>query len=1065
MRKLALILSLIMCVGLEAVFAQTRSISGTVTGKDDGEPIPGVSVAVKGTTVGTVTRMDGKYELAVPVDATTLVFSFVGMKTQEVEVTGKTSINIVLEAESIGMDEVMVVAYGTAKKSSFTGSAATIKSETLEKRVVSNISNALSGQVAGVQVTSASGAPGTTSTIRVRGIGSMSASNAPLYIVDGVPYDGDIVSINPNDIASMTVLKDASANAIYGARGANGVILVTTKSGQTASAKITVDAKWGTNKRAVPNYDIVKSPAEYYETMYKALYNSQAYNGASAADSYAYADKNLLDVTNGGLGYLVYTVPDNQKLIGTNFKLNPNASLGYSDGEFYYKPDDWYEEIFGKGNLRQEYNTTVSGRSDKIDYYTGVGYLDDSGIIENSSYSRYSGRAKVDYQAKKWLKVGTNLNYTQATSHTPDYQTSWGSSGNLFYLVNMIAPIYPMYVRGTDGAILTNSSTEGKVYDNGANSTNFQRAFMSIAKPAAGIENDRYTDNIGTFTGKWYANITPVQGLTLTATIAANDQNERISKLYSRWGSSNETTDGSVYVRHLRTLGVNNQYLANYTINIGQSHFEVLAGYEQYKLKIQSLTGSNDHLYDPFVGELGNAGGTSNKTVTSYTHNYMTEGFLSRIQYDFDGKYFLSGSYRHDASSRFAPDNRWGDFGSVGAAWLISKEGFFSDLAWLDVLKLKVSWGMQGNDDIGNYYAYQDQYTVTYSEGTGEYAKTLSYKGNKDITWETSYAFNTGADFELFQGRLNGSFEFFRRKTVDLLYNQPVPLSSGISTGYVPTNIGSVLNKGIELSLDGVLLRGNNYSWTANFNLTHYKNEITDLASGVKESGIKSSSYIYKIGGSLFQSYLRKYAGVDFETGQALYYVDPDNGDYSTTTNYTAAQLADCGSTLAKVYGGFGTGLTFHGFDVSLQFAYQLGGKIYDGTYQALMHTGYSSMAGTNWSTDIKKAWTPDNRNTDVPRLASSDPSYQYDSDRFLVSSDYLSFNNVTVGYTLPKSWLSRLDIASVRIYVTGDNLGVLSARKGLDPRIRFGTGSSTTSGSYSYSAMRNISGGVSFTF
>lgn len=1072
MKSKFMLLLAFLYVSIGLVTAQTLAVSGVVTSEEDGLPVVGASVLVKGTTLGTVTDIDGKFSISnVPSSAKTLQISFIGMQSQEVAIKSGT-IRVVLNSDSELLDEVMVVAYGTAKKSSFTGSASTIKSEKLEQRITSNVSNALAGQVAGVQITSSDGAPGSSASVRIRGIGSMSASNSPLYVVDGVPFDGSINTINSADIESMTVLKDAAANSIYGARGANGVILITTKKGQSGEAKITVDAKWGSNKRAVPNYDVIDSPAQYYETMYRAMYNSQAYNGASAAAAYAYADKNLLNTENGGLGYLVYTVPSGEKLIGTNFKLNPNATLGYSDGEYYYTPDDWYDEIFGGGNLRQEYNINVSGKSDKLSYYASAGYLDDSGIIKNSGFSRYTGRGNVDYQAKKWLKIGTNMAYTQTTLHQ-NGSTSWGSQGNLFYVTNLIAPIYPMYVRSTDGDIMHNETTGYVVYDNGSTATNFKRAFMNPARPAAGIDNDRYTDINSVFSGKWYANITPVEGLTLTANISAMESNDRINALYSRWGSSNETADGSTYVRHYRQSGVNTQYLATYTHTFSDKHnIDILAGYEQYKLKIQSLTGENDHLYDPFIGELNNAGGTSNKNLRSYTDNYMTEGILSRVQYNYDGKYFLSGSYRRDASSRFHKDNRWGNFGSIGGAWLISKENFMEDFSdWIDMLKIKASWGVQGNDNIldlsgyQNYYPYQDQFNITYSESTGEYSKTMAYKGNKDLTWETSYAFNAGVDFELFKGRLTGTVEYFSRKTKDLLYNQPVPLSSGISIGSIPTNVGSIVNKGVEIDLNAVVLKGRDFEWNVNFNLTHYKNKITDLADNVKETGIKGSSYIYKIGGSLYQSYLKQYAGVDVETGQALYYVDPDKGDYSTTTNYEKAQQADLGSTLAKVYGGFGTSLNAYGFDLSVQLSYQLGGKLYDGTYQAMMHTGYSSMAGTNWSKDILKAWTPENRYTDVPRLCSSDASYQLDSSRFLTSSDYLSINNVTLGYTLPKPWLRNLGISSLRLYVTGDNLGVISARKGLDPRSRLGTGSSTTAGSYTYSAMRNISGGITISF
>lgn len=989
--------------------------------------------------------------------------SYVGMQTQEVAI--KSSMRILLKSDAQQIDEVMVVAYGTAKKSAFTGSASTIKTKKLEERVVSNVTNALAGQVPGVQITSSNGAPGSTASVRIRGIGSMSASNTPLYVVDGVPYDGVISSINPADIESMTVLKDAAANAIYGARGANGVILITTKSGKSGEAKITVDAKWGSNRRAVPNYNTI-GVAEFYETMYKALYNAEFHQGKTAVEAAEYAKKNLLDAKNGGLGYLVYTIPDGENLISPDFKLNPKAKLGYSDGTYYYTPDDWYDEIFGSGNLRQEYNITISGKSEKISYYASVGYLDDSGLVRNSSFSRYTGRGKVDYQAKKWLKIGTNLDYSQGTSHE-NGSTTWGSSGNLFYISNLIAPIFPLYVRNADGTIKRDEKTGFIIYDNGASTTNFKRPFASPARPAASIDNDRHNDINSTFNGKWYADITPLEGLKLTTAIAATESNRRINALYSRWGGSNEESDGVAYVRHYRKMGVNTQYLLSYAKTFKEYHnFDFLLGYEQYRLKIQSLTGQNDHLYNPFIGELSNAGSLKQKELYSYTDNYMTEGVLSRIQYNYDNKYFFSTSFRRDASSRFHKDHRWGSFGSLGGAWLISKENFMEDFSsWIDMLKLKASWGVQGNDDVDNYYAYEDQYEVKYSDETKEYSRTMTYKGNKDLTWETSYAFNAGVDFELFKGRLTGTIEYFSRKTKDLLYNQPTPLSSGIAIGSIPINVGSIVNRGLEVDLNGIILKKRDIEWSANFNLTHYKNKITDLHENVKEKGIRGSSYIYRIGGSLYQSFLKTYAGVDKETGKALYFLDPENGDYNTTDDYAKAKQADQGSTLAKVYGGFGTSLNFYGFDLSLQLSYQLGGKLYDGTYQAMMHTGYSSMAGTNWSTDIRKAWTPENPNTNVPRLNASDNSYQLDSSRFLTSSDYLSFNNISIGYTLPKTLVKRWGISNLRIYLSGDNLGVISARKGLDPRARLGTGSSTTAGNYTYSPMRNISGGLSLTF
>ncbi len=1038
--------------------AQNIRVSGTVKDASTGDPVPFASVALKGTTTGVATNDQGQYTINCPSNGT-LVFSTIGYTTLEIKVNGRTQIDVSIALDVVNLEEVMVVAYGTAKKSAFTGSASTLKSEKIGERSVSNVTNALAGQVAGVQITSNNGQPGTSSTVRIRGIGSMSASNAPLYVVDGVPYDGSIAAINPQDIDNMSILKDAAASAIYGARGANGVILITTKKASSKDAVVTVDMKFGNNSRAIPNYNVMTDPAMYYEMFYRGLYNAKAYNGGSAATAYAYADATLLDDKQGGLGYLVYTVPAGEKLIGTNFKLNPKATLGYSDGEYYYTPDDWYKEIFNKGNLREEYNVSVTGMTDKLNVYMSAGYLDDSGIVSGSGFKRYTSRLKVDYQAKEWIKLGTNLAYTYYDSQAPGSQTSWGSSGNLFYVTNMIAPIYPMYVRNADGSIKVDNRGI-TVYDFGGSSTNSTRAFMALSNPAITLKLDKHHAYNDVINGKWYAIANLFKGAQFTANLGVNSSNERANHLYNQFYGGSVGSEGAVSVSHYREFGVTQQYLFTYKNTFATSHnIDILAGYESYNYKEQNLGGSNTMLYNPYVGELSNAIQIP-PSVYSSTDTYAMRSFISRFQYDYKEKYFLSGSYRRDGSSRFHPDKRWSNFGSISAAWLINKENFMSGIKWVDMLKYKISYGTQGNDNIGNFYAYLDQFTV--SNSNGSYSVAFAYKGNKDITWETSKAFNTGIEFELFGSRFNGSVEYFNRKTVDLLYNQPVPISLGYST--IPMNVGSIVNDGVELDINGVLFKSKNILWTANFNATHYKNKITDLAQTAKDNGgIKGTYYIYNIGGSLYNSYLRKYAGVDEETGKALYYVDPDNGDMTTTSDYATAKQADLGSTLAKVYGGFGTTINAYGFDLSMQLSYQLGGKIYDGSYEELMHGGDN--AGMNWHMDIFKAWTPDNTKTDVPRLDASIDTYQKQSSRFLTSSDYLSFNNVTLGYTFPKSIIKALNISKVRIYISGDNIGIISARKGLDPRQALGLGSSTTSGSFSYSALRTITGGVTLSF
>ena len=1070
-----LIISLLASLTATVAMAQEINVSGTVIDYSNGEPVPYASVHLEGTMTGTSTDGDGNYSIRLP-HGGNLVFSSIGYITVKEAVNTSMVLNIVLEPDSEHLEETIVVAYGTATKSSFTGSASMIGTETIESRVSTDVTAALAGTTPGVQIISSSGDPAAGGgTIRIRGIGSMSASNAPLYIVDGMPYDGSIADINPADVESMSILKDASASAIYGARGANGVVLITTKRASGSSdSKIRFDAKWGSNSRLIPQYDVITDPAQYYETHYRMMYNSQVYAGKSPSEAYAYADANLFNHNNGGLGYQVYTIPDGQKFIGEDFKLNPSAVLGYSDGEYYYIPDDWYGLTFSD-SFRQEYNLSVSGAKDKLNYYGSIGYLNDGGIVSNSDYQRYTARINVDYQAKPWMKVTSSMSYAHSDSQTASYSSSYGSSSNIFYVTNMMGPIYPLYVRDASGQIMTENGM--KVYD--SNQTNFIRpAFVGNAVRDNEVNRKKtYTDFI---TGKWGVTLTPVQGLSLSANIGLTNDNSRYNALYSRFGSQS-STDGLAYVSHDRTFAVNNQYLAEYKTDFGDSghNLNVLAGYEMYKLKVQFLEGQNDHLFNPLVGELGNADGVSSRQTSSYTADYMTQGFLARIQYEYGNKYFASASYRRDGSSRFAPGHRWGNFGSVGAAWLISNEGFMSGAGWISMLKIKASYGVQGNDDLypgSNYarkfYPYADNYTHSYNETTGEYSTDLAYKGNENLTWESSHSFNAGVDFEFFGSRLNGSAEYFSRKTVDLLYSKDVPLSAGNPTGYYPVNVGSIVNNGFELTLEGILINTSEMQWSLNMNLSHYRNKILSLDPSVSEEGIKGGNYIYKIGGSLYEAYMRKYAGVNPENGKAQWYrkvLDKDGawtGESEITETFADASQYELGSVLPKLYGGFGTTFKAYGFDLSAQFSFQLGGRYYDGTYQALMHT--SSGIGTAWHKDALDSWSETNKDSDIPRLDGDTSVGQTAVSNYLISSNYLSVNNITLGYTFPESVTSYLKISGLRIYVAGDNLAVKSARKGVDPRYSMGLGSLTSGSglnSGSYSAMRTITGGITLTF
>lgn len=1039
-----------------AVAAQGKTVTGNVIDDTD-YPLPGVTVVVQGTTRGTVTDFDGNYQIEVA-ESDTLRFNFMGYAEQKIAVAGHSNINVKLTSDSQDIDEVIVIAYGTTKKSSFTGAQVKLDADQISVRATSNAMQSMSGRVAGVQVVSTSSQPGSEQSIRVRGFGSISASNNPLIVVDGAPYEGNISQINPQDIENLTVLKDASASAIYGARGANGVVMITTKRGKTEQAQVNLDVRVGYNKNGQKPYALMKDPAQYLETQYRALYNSRIYSGASTADAHDYANKQLIP----SLGYNIYTVPEGQRLIGTNFKLNPEATLGYKDGDNYYLPDDWKANTLKKKALRQEYNASVAAQTDRLNYYISFGYLKDLGLIKNSGFERISTRLKADYQASDWLKIAANISYYN-TDLKHDINQESASTNNAFYTANTIAPIYPMYERTPDGQIKKNSQGV-PYYDYG-----LQRNAHNSANPAGDFEYDIRKAISDGFYGNWTITLTPIDGLSLSANITTDVENKRSTDLNNPILGLAAATQGYVEVNHMRAAVFNQQYLATYKklFDSGMS-IETLLGYESYESKTQDLSGNNTMVFSARIPELGNAVG-SMPSAYSQTNSYATLGIFGRVQVDFGSRYYLSGSFRRDASSCFDPSNRWGTFGSIGGAWAISEESFASALNSLGRFKLRASVGVQGNDDLGRaesswaYKPYLDTYLISYS-GNSESPFAVSFfnKGNKDITWETSNALNIGLEFDILRSKISGTIDYFYRKTTDLLYQRPVSNTLGYAS--IPTNVGDMVNSGVELELSAELLNLDKLSWQMNLNATYFHNEITNLAPEAKANGgIVTNNNIIKVGGTLCNYYMPQYAGVDPETGMSLYYVDPDNGDYSTTTSRLDAQNADLGTSLPWLYGGFGTQVEAFGFDLSAQFSYQIGGKLFDGSYQNAMHTGHPNSAGFNWHKDILNAWTPENPDTDVPRLSAQDNLYNELSSRYIIKSDYLSLNNVSLGYTLPQDVVQKLHLGRVRLYATADNVFILSARQGFEPRSDLDA--TNAESATKYSMLRTCIAGIQVSF
>ena len=1097
MKKLFLLLTAVLITAACAM-AQSKVVSGTVVSAADDEPLAGATVMPIGGGQGTSTDIDGNFSLTVPDKVNELNVSYVGFNTRKVAVSsGKMTIK--LESSENSLDEVMVVAYGTAKKSAFTGSATVISNDAIEKTQVTNVLDALSGKVAGLQLSNASGAPGSSSpTILIRGFSSMNAGNSPLVIVDGAPYTADINTLNTNDIESMTVLKDAASNALYGARGANGVILITTKRAKLGEAKVTVDAKWGLNTRATQDYDFIKDPAQYYETYYGALYNfaradeewvqtsgGQEENigglGYKPQEAYVWANENMCADNSYGLGYNVYTVPQGQYLIGQNGRLNPSATLGryvnYKGAGYFLQPDNWLDESY-KHSLRQEYNVSVTQGNDKSNFFASVGYLKNDGIIvAKSDFQRFTARLSADVQAKSWLKVGASGSYSHIVMNAMDGEEgSSNSTGNIFAAATQVAPIYPLYIRDGAGNIMIDKVGNTRFdYGSGDNAGLKRPVFGdSNALDATILDTNKVEGN--TFTGRGFVEVRFLKDFKFTSNNSINLQEMRQTSVTNPYYGQYAASNGVVGKYHTRNIDYTYQQLLTWNHRFGKHNVDALLGHEWYKTTYFYLFASKSNMFDRDNEEL--AGAITKGNANSYTTEYNNEGWIFRGQYDYDSKYFASFSFRRDASSRFHPDHRWGNFWSLGGAWLISKESFLQDVTWLDMLKIKASYGEQGNDNIGNF-RYTNVYDIINSNGNPG-ASPISM-GNEDITWEKNGNFNAGVEFSMFNGRFTGNIEAFYRKTSDMLMYFPLPTSFGYAGYY--DNIGDMTNTGVEIELGGTPIKTKNFKWDVNFNMTWYKNRIsklpeerkgqnaykfTDDFSSNPVKGYSSGSYFYGEGESMYSFYTYKYAGVNKENGKALYYqyVRDENGnptgEVTTTDNYSMADRFLVGSALAPVYGGFSTQFTYRDFDLSLAFNYQIGGKVYDSGYANLMGSPYSTSGkGFNIHADILNAWTPENRDSDIPRYYYGDQYTNSTSDRFITDASYLSLENINFGYTLPTKLVRKAYLSKVRVYLACDNVWVWSKRQGLDPRQSFTGGSNNTY----YAPIRTISGGLTVEF
>lgn len=1056
-------------------YAQNITVTGCVKDSSTGEGVPFASLQVKGTMVGTSTDLDGLYSISVPADGV-LIFSSIGYVNNEVPVSGRAKIDVMLDPDTHMLEETIVVAFGTATKESFTGSATVVKSDDIAKVQTSDATRALEGVVAGVQMTTTSGAIGNESPkIMIRGASSISLTNDPLYVVDGIPMPvgSSLSNINPADIESMTVLKDAASNALYGARGANGVIMVTTKKAKHTDAVVNVDAKWGLNTKALRNYDYITDPGQYYEVYYAGLKNylmnkqgMSDYEAHIAANQYMVASSDNEDATGYSLGYQVFYVPEGETFIGSNGRLNPSASLGrvvdYNGQSYWLTPDNWMDEAY-RNTLRQEYNVSVSGTSGKASVLASFGYLNNKGITYGSDMYRYTARLRADYQAKDYLKIGGNFAYTHTNLNNSNTdEGSNASTGNIFAIANQIAPIYPLYVRDAMGRVMVDRYGYN-IYDYGTGeNAGASRPYLPNSNALQAALLDKNNSEGNAFSGTAYAEVKFLKDFTFTFNAGLGVEEARSSAVMNMYYGQYAPMGGYIGKSHARNTSLNLQQLLNWNrIFAGVHNVGVLLGHESYFIRGASLSASKSQMFSMENDEL-NGAVVDGKTAASSRSEYNNEGYFMRAQYDYMNRIFASVSYRRDASSRFHSDRWWGNFWSLGGGWIINQESWFPRAPWIDMLKVKASIGSQGNDNIGNYL-----YTNTSSllNNGGAPAIIFGQPGNKEITWETNTNFNAGVDFDFLRGRVSGSIEYFYRLTSDMLFFFTVPPSMGFSGYY--DNIGDMRNQGVELSANVVLMQKRNFLWNFYANFTHYTNKITMLPEDKKTVEVEGypgyangSSFIGE--GLPFNTfYMQKYAGVDPDTGDPLWYMTDKDGAQVTTNKYSDATKYLCGDPTPALYGGFGTSLDFYGFDVAMAFTYQIGGLVYDSGYATYMSSPQQSNLGTNFHKDILKAWTPENRNTDIPKFQYNEQYSAASSDRFFVNASYLNFQNAQVGYTLPERVTSKLHVSRLRIYAACDNIIYWSCRRGLDPRQSL-TGATSNAMT---SPVRTISGGLNITF
>ncbi|MDR1332663.1 MAG: SusC/RagA family TonB-linked outer membrane protein [Tannerella sp.] len=1022
-QKLTLAFLLCFAIGLQHLFAQqTVQATGSIVSEEDGEPLIGAAIMVRGTSTGTTTDINGNFSLAVPAGAT-LEISFVGMIT--LEVTAGQGLRIVMRPDLQNLDEVIVVAYGTAKKSSFTGSATAVGARQLEMRALSNVMNVLEGNVPGLQVTSGMGAPGAEPSFRIRGFSSINSNSAPLIVLDGAIFDGSFTDINPHDIESITVLKDAASTALYGSSAGNGVIMVSTKAARLTAGnhQVDVSVSQGFSRRGVADYDRL-DVYQYYPAQWEMLRNVYRFNGKQ--DDATSATNASLNIFNQ-LKYNPFRNIPNDQIVGTNGLLNPAAT------DLLWADDDWESQAYRTGHT-QDYNISFSSKTDKSDSYASVNYRNEKGFVVQTGLARFAGRVNYNIYPVKWFKAGVSLSATRTdiTRNPSDDTDSSNSYNNLIRMTRVMSPIYPVHEHDltTGDYILEGGEKKWELSSN------------RLADPGrhglAEATLNQWARKRDQMTGRAYFDFNIIDGLKVSFSGNIETRNLRNFTYENKLVGDGAPMGRMSINRYGYTIHQFNEMIS-YAKTFGDHSIDVLAGHENYSYSYDYLNGSRQGEIASGLYEFGNF--VTINSLGSSTTDYRKEGYLLRANYDYSDKYYLSASYRHDGSSRFHKSHQWGDFWSVGGSWRADQEGFLQDASWVNSLKLRASYGETGNDntqidDENTYYGYMTVFGIGYNN-RDEPGIYFSRYGNQDLKWESAISLDAAVEFALFD-RLSGTVEFFDHYNRDLIFELPVQSSAGIIS-YL-RNIGRIDNYGVEVDLNYTAFKNRDWRVTVGANATSVKNVIKELP----EDGIVKLDKRYAVGKSRYDYWLRQFVGVDSDTGNALYLYDPDQakGDdvfekngQMVTTSLNKAKYDYSGSTIPKLQGGFTAGVSYRDFDLSVHCSYAVGGKILDTHYQTLMNNRYAYAMHT----DVLKAWKNPGDVTDVPRLDQT-RSADFDgvSSRWLISSDYLNIKNVHLSYAAPKKLLTPIGVKAARLGVGVENLMLFTARQGLNPQESF---------------------------